>query len=214
MGKPMRRCVVIGAAPVSDPSVLKGYLKEDDYIIAADGGQRLCGALQRPADRVIGDFDSSGHPAANPDCIVLTVQKDDTDVLAAVRDALTQGYRDFLFLGCLGGRLDHTLANMAVLQFLHRHGAAGLLVDERHEITLLSQGEHTVPPRPDYTVSFLPFGGEATGVTIRKAAYPTDHIDFHTWFPVGVSNEFTDQPLYISIENGQCLMILARKESF
>lgn len=209
----MRRCVIFGAAPFSDCAVLRDYLSADDYYIAADGGQRLAQAMGVTVDHVIGDFDSSSCPALSDGCTVLPVQKDDTDVLAAVRAALKDGFREFLFLGCLGGRLDHTLANVAVLSFVAKHGGEGCLVDETHEVTLLGVGEHAIPPRHDATVSFLPFGGEADGVTIRNAAYPIENATFYPWFPIGVSNEFVDQPLTVSIRNGQCLMIVSRKES-
>ncbi len=213
MGKQMKRCVIFGAAPFTDSDTLCSYLTDDDYYIAADGGQRLAQAMGVTVDHIIGDFDSSDRPQAMSHCTVLPVQKDDTDVLAAVRDALHKGYREFVLLGCLGGRLDHTLANMAILSFLQRNDAVGCLVDEGHEVTLLGAGEHTVPPRPNHTVSFLPFGGPANGVTIRGAAYPTENLTLEPWFPIGVSNEFTEGPLNVSIENGQCFMILSRKES-
>ncbi len=208
----MSRCVILGAAPFTDASVLRAYCREEDYVIAADGGQRLASAMNLVPDRVIGDFDSSECPMRRDTCTVLPVQKDDTDVLAAVRMALEHGYRDFVLLGCLGGRLDHTLANLAVLSFLQQHGAAGVLADEIHEVWLLAEGEHVVPPRPDCTVSLLPFGGDAHGVTVQHAAYPTQDAVFVTSFPIGVSNEFTEQPLMISVKSGQLLMILAKKE--
>lgn len=211
MGKPMTRCVIVGAAPFEDASRLKTYLRADDYIVAADGGSRLIAAMGVTAHHVIGDFDSSVRPENELSCTVLPTRKDDTDVLAAVREALDAGYREFLFLGCLGGRFDHTIANLFVLRFLLAHDAVGLLVDERHEVTMLEAGTYRLETRTDGYFSLLPYGGEASGVTVKGAAYEVENASLDTQFPIGVSNAFVGQPVQITVGNGYCLLIVAKE---
>ncbi|MBQ3093558.1 MAG: thiamine diphosphokinase [Clostridia bacterium] len=211
MGKSLNRAVIIGAAPFDDAAYLAAYLREDDVFIAADGGQRLLQAMGKTPHRIIGDFDSSRQPTDAP-CTVLPVRKDDTDVLAALRLALDDGYREFLLLGCLGGRFDHTLANVFLLQFLQCRGAHGILVDENHEISLLSAGEHTVHHKDGYGFSLFPYGGNADGVTIKDALYTTEKATFDTAFPIGVSNGFIGKPAHVCIESGHLLLVLAKKD--
>lgn len=213
MGKQMTRCVIVGAAPFEDAAVLHTYLREDDFIIAADGGSRLLDAMGRSPHRMIGDFDSSTLPRQSTvPCEVLPTHKDDTDVFAAAKAALRLGYRDFLLIGCLGGRLDHTLSNVFLLRFLHEHGAHGLLADERHELSLLSAGVYTVPNRDGYYLSLLPYGGNAAGVSIDGAEYPLENAALDTVFPLGVSNGFLGKPVHITIKEGFLLQILAKKD--
>lgn len=216
MGKQMSserrsRCVIVGSAPFVDADALAAYLRCDDFVVAADGGQRLVSAMGRTPDMLIGDFDSSALPEAIPDdCRVLPTKKDDTDVLAAIRASLELGYREFLLLGCLGGRFDHTLANVFLLRFLHDCGADGMLVDEYHEVSLLAAGHHVVPARDDRFLSLLPYGGDAVGVTVTGAEYPLCNATLDTAFPVGVSNAFCEKHAEISINHGFLLMILAK----
>lgn len=211
MGKPMTRCVIVGAAPFTDAAYLKTFLRSDDHIIAADGGSRLLDAMGVLPHRVIGDFDSSSRPADTTHCTVLPTRKDDTDVLAAVRAALKEGYRDFLLLGCLGGRFDHTIANLFVLRFLAEHEASGLLVDEQTEVTLLTAGEYTLPSKAECVFSLLPYGGSVHGVCVKGAAYEVTNATFDTVFPIGVSNAFVGKTVRITLKDGCLLLILAKE---
>ncbi|MBQ4617126.1 MAG: thiamine diphosphokinase [Clostridia bacterium] len=210
MGESMRRAVIVGSAPFSDASLLAAYLCDDDELIAADGGQHLVAAMGRTPSLLVGDFDSSCCPMdVSYECRVLPVQKDDTDVLAAIRIALENGTRRFLFLGCLGGRLDHTIANLFLLRFLYDRGAEGVLVDETHEITLLGPGVHVLEPRDGRVLSLLPYGGDAVGVSIEGALYTLQNARLDTAFPIGVSNAFCGKPITVTIEDGFLLCILA-----
>lgn len=213
MGKQMKRCVIVGASPFENAAFLKSYLRDDDFLVAADGGQHLLAAMDIKPHRLIGDFDSSSmHCFDGVPIDVLPTQKDDTDVFAAAKDALSRGYREFLLLGCLGGRLDHTISNMFLLRFLQEHSASGVLVDERHEVRLLASGTHTIPCKTGYYLSLLPYGGEACGVTIRGAEYALDRATLDTVFPLGVSNGFFEEDVTVELESGFLLEILAKKD--
>ena len=213
MGKQMRRCVLVGASPFEDAAFLKRVLREDDYIFVADGGSRLLAAMEVTPHAVIGDFDSSACPQdSNVPVQILPTHKDDTDVFAAAKEALALGFREFLLLGCLGGRLDHTVSNLFLLRFLHDHGATGTLIDERHEVRLLSAGTHTIPRRAGYYLSLLPYGGNAEGVSIAGAEYPLENAMLNTAFPLGVSNGFLETDVTVTVKSGFLLLILAKKD--
>ena len=113
MGEQMSRCVILSAAPVTNPAALRGLLQPGEWFVAADVGLRLAQALGvRPAV-VVADFDSGQEPEEDGlEIIRYPVEKDVTDTQAAAMLALERGYRDFLLLGCTGGRLDHTMGNL------------------------------------------------------------------------------------------------------
>lgn len=213
MGKQMRRCVVVGASPFRDVAYLKTHLCETDHIVAVDGGLRLLAAMGITPHHVIGDFDSAEFPKDSAVVVTkLPTHKDDTDAFAAVKEALEDGYREFLFLGCLGGRLDHTISNLFLLRYLHEHGAEGMLLDEQHQVRLLASGTHVIMRAPDCYLSLLPYGGIAEGVTIRGAEYALANATLDTAFPLGVSNGFLDTDVTVTINRGCLLCILARKD--
>ena len=155
--KPMEICHIVGAGErsglVPDPG-------PKDWVIAADGGYARLLALGIPADLVVGDFDS------------LAWEKDETDMLAAIRLGLKKGYRAFYLYGGTGGRTDHTLANLQCLAFLSKRGARGFLFGANEAITAITDGEIAWGPGGRGTVSVFAHGGRAEGVSIRGLKYP------------------------------------------
>ena len=107
--------------------------------------------------------------------MTVPVEKDDTDTLLAVRVALEKGYRDIRIYGAFGGRLDHTLANLATLEFLRQQGANGFLAGVRDCARMLLGGETLrLPARPDWSLSLFAWSPECTGVSaagVSAAAY-------------------------------------------
>ena len=102
----MRRCVIIGGADIAYYETVREYLRPDDFIICCDSGLKHYAALGVLPDLIIGDFDSHENPDLPRETIVLPCEKDDTDSMAAVREAAARGFENFLLVGVFGGRLD------------------------------------------------------------------------------------------------------------
>ena len=100
---------------------------ENDFVIAADAGLRYLEQVGIPADLVIGDFDTLKEIPTGANVVRLSCEKDDTDILAAVREGIKAGYAEFHIYGGTGGRIDHTLANLQVLAYLAGNGMQGFL---------------------------------------------------------------------------------------
>ena len=122
-------------------------IEKTDKIIAADGGLAHVRKLGLQPDLILGDFDSLGYVPEG--ATVFPVEKDDTDAMLAVRKGLEMGCREFLLYGCLDGpRLDHTIANLQLLQFLADHGAFGILVGLTHMAAVVKDGSMIFPGKP------------------------------------------------------------------
>ena len=131
-----RNCVIIAAGDLTMSEIPVG---EKDYVIAADGGLGYCDVFGIEPDLILGDFDSVSDDqrtvidalkVQNSDRVVeLPTRKDDTDMLAALKKGLALGYRDFRIYAGMGGRFDHTFANVQSLLYLKNHDAVGYLVD-------------------------------------------------------------------------------------
>ena len=143
----MKRCVILSAGEIADDRFIAALVRPEDYVICADGGYRHAKRLGIRPDLVVGDFDSmEAEEYKDVRHIAYPPQKDDTDTMIAVRHGLERGCRDFLLLGCLGGRFDHSIANLAVLYFLKKRDCTARIVDERNEVFLL-ENEHIKLPR-------------------------------------------------------------------
>ena len=130
----MRRCVIVGGADIGDYKRVSAYIGEDDYVIYCDSGLKHRANLRRQPTLIVGDFDSHEKPHLNIETIVLPCEKDDTDTVFAVKEAVKRGFTDFLLIGVVGARLDHTLGNIYVLEYLSSLGLTGRIVDDYSEM--------------------------------------------------------------------------------
>ena len=177
------------------------------YLLCADSGLKLCSRLGLKPDLVLGDFDSLGaEPTVLPH-ITAQPEKDDTDTMLAVRQALSEGFRDIRIYGAFGGRLDHTLANLQTLEFLRQNGASGMLIGAGDWACLLPAGETGRYVRqPDFTLSVFAWSGTCRGVCIRGTKYTLEQGELSRSFPLGVSNEITAEAAEVSCTEGVLLI--------
>lgn len=208
-----RRCVICGAGPVENIDILKPLLRKNDFVIAADGGILLAKQLGLEIGQIVADFDSipreQAHDTHAP-VSLLPVKKDDTDTMVAARIGLEHGFKDFLFLGASGGRLDHTLANLAVMLFLAENNAKAALADEHNFVEMHLPGQVIVEPVRNCYLSLLPYGGSVSGLTVRNAEYELDNATLTPDYPLGISNEFSDRPVEISFKQGVLMVFFSK----
>lgn len=130
-----KTCVIVGAGSFDGMCILP---EQDDLIIAADGGYEYLKQMKIDPDVLLGDFDSLEVVPEHRHLIRHSPIKDDTDMALAAAYAAAQGCTRFLVYGGLGGRLDHTIANLQLLTGLSRNGAEAYLIGEGVIITAIS----------------------------------------------------------------------------
>ena len=200
-------CFVFGAGtpPSVTPQIAPG-----DFVIAADGGYAYTCSVGITANVVIGDFDSlEDEPEGGeekPLVVRLPRQKNQTDMLAALQMGLELGFVSFHIFGGTGGRTDHTLANIQCLNYLLGKGARGYLYDDRTVLTAM-RGKVWLTAPEQSCISVFALGGPARGVYIRGLRYELDDALLSNDFPLGVSNEFTQNPAYVGVDEGSLLLV-------
>jgi len=210
-----KKCIVIGAGDLTVGAVNVG---EEDLVIAVDGGINYCGILEIEPDIILGDFDSVNEAQREailtmkeqvPDRVItLKPEKDDTDMLAALKLGLKMGYDYFLIYGATGGRLEHTLANIQCLLYLKNHDAVGYLMDGSGMIFVMKNEEVKLRDNLEGYFSLFCLGKEAKGVTIKGMKYELEDYTMTNDFPIGVSNEFIGKEATISVADGELVGIL------
>ena len=180
---------------------------EEDLVIAADGGYTRAVEAGVPIHLVVGDFDSLGYVPPHPHILRHPVEKDDTDTALALREGWERGYRRFVLYGCLGGRLDHTLANLQLLCGLARKGGRGELVSRNTTITAIHNDTLELDESQRGILSVFCLGEAARGVTIRGLKYTLEGGTLEAHVPLGVSNEFVGRPAHIEVEDGTLLVM-------
>lgn len=212
----MGKCILIGAGDLTMGAIDP---KEEDLIIAVDGGLSYCSILEVEPDFIVGDFDSlsEGERVAVEDLkrriperiIELPREKDDTDMLTAIKLGLERGYRDFRIYAGTGGRFDHTLANIQCLLYLKHHDAVGYLVDGTGMILVAVNESVSFRAEMEGTLSLFSLGERAEDVTIRGMKYNLENALVTNDFPIGISNEFIGEQAQITVEHGALVILIA-----
>lgn len=206
-------CLVVTGGDAIERSVLD-RLPPVACVIGVDSGVAHAVALGLHVDLAIGDFDSL-DPGVLADVEAggtlverHPVAKDATDLELGLEAAGARGATRVVVLGGHGGRLDHLLAN-ALLLAAPRF--ADLAVEARMGPAVVAVARPATPATvsgaPGATVSLLPVGGVARGVTTTGLAYPLDAEDLAPGTTRGVSNELTGTCATVSLVQGTLLVV-------
>ncbi len=206
----MSRCVIVGGADINNYGFIREKLCAEDFLIFCDSGLKHLEQLQTKPDLIVGDFDSHENPHLDVETIVLPCEKDDTDTVYAVKEAVKRGFEDFLLMGVVGARLDHTLGNVSILLYLDSIGKRGCIVDDYSEMEIVSNKPASICDRYAF-FSLLNITGCAKGITITGAKYPLDGGEISCEYQYGISNEvLPGETAQVTVACGKLLLIKVR----
>lgn len=203
----MQRCVIVGGAGIHEYQRIRDSLRRDDWFVYCDGGLKHVQELSRKPDLIVGDFDSHEKPETDTETIVLPCEKDDTDTVYAVKEAVKRGFREFLLIGVVGERFDHTFGNISLLLYLDSLGIPACILDDYSEMRIISR--ETAEVKGDCSwFSLLNISGTAKGITIRGAKYPLTDGEITSEYQFGISNEvLPGETACISVREGRLLLV-------
>lgn len=184
--------------------------KEDDLVIAADGGLSYLEGENIKPDIIIGDFDSLGYKPEGKNVIKLNTCKDETDTFSCVEKGMSLGYDFFKIYCATGGRIDHTVANLQLLSYIAKNGRRGEIYSEDSVLTAVKNGELRLEERQSGYISVFSLSDESRGVCIENLKYTVSNATLTSTFPIGTSNEFIGKPARISVEDGTLLIVFPR----
>ena len=206
----MKRCVIVGGADINNYEYIKNCLHNDDFVVFCDSELKHLKGLGVSPNLIVGDFDSHENPNLDVETIVLPCEKDDTDTVYAVKEAIKRGFDEFLLIGVIGGRLDHTLGNVSILLHLESLGKKGKIIDDYSEMEIVSKEPAFIDDSYAF-FSLLNITGTAKGVTIRNAKYPLDNAEITCEYQYAVSNEVISGKIAeVFVQNGKALLIKDR----
>lgn len=200
-----KKLVCIVGAGELDPGELN--IPKGAFVIAADGGLRHLDKSGISPDLIMGDFDSLGHIPKRENVIYHKPEKNDTDTMLAVKHALEMGAETILIYGGLGGRFDHSIANLQTLHYIANHGAMGFLIGGGSVCTVIRGGAVAFDEGMRGFISVFSMTEVSAGVCLTGLKYPLCDYDISCDFPLGVSNEFTGLPATISVKRGALAII-------
>ena len=192
---------------------------ENCLIICCDGGVRHLWKTGIKPDVIIGDMDSidpaslASYSTSGIKIIKYPAKKDFTDTELALDYALSLKPEAIFIWGALGGRIDHTLANVFLLCKGQEKGIRTYLVDEYGEAFVLDK-EATFINETGKTVSLLALSPEVTGITLSGFLYPLKEETLIMGESRGISNVINDARASINIRQGKLLVIRYWQKDF
>ena len=198
---------------------LKKNKTENTCLIAADRGVEFFMGTDLEPDVAVGDFDSLSAEGAkymetlkHTEIRRLKPEKDDSDTQSAANYAIEQGTERIMILGATGNRIDHLMANFGILVLAKNQGVEVILADQYNYMKLVSDGE-IIKKSEQFGkyVSFFPFGGNVTDLTLEGFKYPLSNYCL-TAADSGltVSNEIISEHARVTFSSGELLMIMSR----
>ena len=212
----MPRALIFANGDLVSLEATRAILQPGDVIIAADGGARQARALGINPSVIIGDFDSlSADEIRFFEGQGVQLQryppaKDETDLELALFYALRAGYCPILILGAFGGRLDQALGNIALLSDPEALQTDVRLEDGLTEAFFIRE-RAVIHGAPGDTVSFIPWGAPAEGVSTGDLLYPLRDESLYPYRTRSISNQMLAHTASVSLKHGLLLCIHIRK---
>ena len=139
--------------------------------------------------------------------VLLPEIKNDSDLHAAIKLALSEGSREIHIFGALGGeRMDHSYAALQSLAYLTERGAEGYLYGEKQVFTAIKNGKKSFSKDFHGYFSVFSFSDESLGVSERGCKYLIEKVKLNSTEPVGISNEFIGEEAEIEVKSGVLIL--------
>lgn len=194
------------------PQYITERPEDDDIVIAADSGYKNAKRLGVSPKILIGDFDSlTARPDDVDEIIDLPREKDVTDTQYAVELAVKRGATEIYIICGTGGRFDHAISNMCLLEGLYKRGVRGVIVSGQNRIRYIKDSGIIIIRDKNYKYfSVLAADEKVKGVSIEGGKYPLNKKTLTRVDQYAVSNEIEKNAALITVKKGGIYIVESR----
>ena len=207
------KSIIIASGNSIKKEIFNELYMENDFIICADGGLNYIDSLHIMPDLIVGDFDSVDKNLLlkyqNVKTRKFLPEKDFTDTELAIEEAINYGYKDIVIFGATGTRLDHTMANIMLIERYIKSDINIKIVDDNNYIQILNKNI-TLNKKEGYYLSIVPITDYIEGLTLKGLKFPLNNVKVNRGSTLCISNEVIDTRAEIQITNGIGLLFLSR----
>ena len=152
---------------------INSRINSEDYVICTDRGYDIATVQGIRPDLILGDFDSiSGELPEDIEIKRFKPEKDFTDLELAIRTAVESEFTELEIIGGMGGRLDHTVANLQLLSHYNTYFEKLVMLDGRNECFILDSKKNSnfiIPFAANSYFSVFSLTPKTTGLCIKDA---------------------------------------------
>ncbi|MHC1683244.1 MAG: thiamine diphosphokinase [Clostridiaceae bacterium] len=211
--------ILICLSGIINKEILYREFEKADYIIAADGGGNALYKNKLNPNLLVGDLDSISNEALkfleenNTEIEKYPPEKDYTDGELALLKAFTLNPSEIVFLGGIGSRIDHVFGNIELLYKASINNVKAKIID-KNNIIMLSNKSTRVKKHCGYKFSILPYSDCVKNLSIAGGKYPLNNYNLKRGETITISNEFEEEYVYITFEEGNILIIISKDDDF
>ena len=210
----MKACILLNGK-IEDLNFLKKIIDKEnyDYIICADGGANFLYKIKVVPDYIIGDLDSLELTTKNyfkqkgVNFKKFPKRKDQTDAQLCIHLAKDLGVLNIELLGALGGRIDHTVANINLMYYIKKLGLNPIIKTDKEGLYMIEDESIELFGEIGDTISILPVNGDALGITLKGFEYPLDDAIIKYGNPIGISNVMKSNKGIVNVKKGTLLIV-------
>jgi thiamine pyrophosphokinase len=182
-----------------------------DLVLAADGGAQYADTLSVTLDAIIGDLDSlSGlkqDGISNTNFVSYPTEKNETDLELALLYAAERGADQIVMIGAIGARMDMTIANILLITHASLNSCRIEAWHGEQTGWVIRPPGEDISGHPGDTVSLIPLGGYASGITTRGLKYSLKNEDLTFVSLRGISNLLEKPSAHIKLSEGLLLVV-------
>lgn len=215
----MKARAIVITSYIEYPVDIGSLLRRGDRIVCLDGGYDEAVKQGIRPDILLGDMDSLEADiesmTADPNSLTTDLkilryppEKDYTDLELAFIELDPAETPEVLVIGAMGGRLDMTAVNIQLLERYSSRFEKIEMIDGRNRCFVLRGGSEVRLPKTDSYLSLIPLTDTCEGVSLTGAKYPLEKATLHRGASLGVSNEFADDEVMLSLEQGSLLVVI------
>ncbi len=190
---------------------------KNGILIGVDSGADHINFMGLRPNLIVGDFDSISKSTENDfskvENLVYPSDKDMTDGELDLREAIKRGYKEIVFFGSMGGRIDHLLQNIFLLELADSLGACATIEYDKGTLELLTKNKLEVVFKvaKGNTVSLIPMSDVVEGVSTDGLKFSLKNARIERGSSLGISNvadiNTMNKKVGVSIKNGKLLVI-------
>lgn len=189
----------------------------DAHWIGVDRGALLLIEAGITPRFAVGDFDSitseeKAFVEKRIDINPFNSEKNDTDLALGIDQAVTNGYKEICVYGATGGRLDHFMGALQILEKPEytEQNIVIKLIDVNNEIQFFKTGSYTIQKNDNYRyISFIPVT-YPTIISLNNFKYNLEKEQLKLGSTLTISNELNQAEGNVNITEGNVLMVRSK----
>ncbi|MGM0369103.1 MAG: thiamine diphosphokinase [Bacillota bacterium] len=208
-----RAIVFLNGELKGDDEFYHNFLSTTDEIFCADGGAKYAYQLNLIPNLILGDLDSISdkiiqfYQDYDVEIRKFPVKKDKSDAELLLEFLLTKDYGQIILLAALGGRFDHALSNLYLLEGVFNEETEVKIITPNNQIEIIKD-KKIISKQCGAMISLLSLSEKVSGVNLSGFKYELENGSLQRGNTLGLSNIIKDESAIIEIETGTLLLLI------